>query len=46
MRAPKRLRYRILTIGSNVVCDRGSRTMRFAGAAIEPAQAVVDTRQP
>ena len=46
MRLPERLRHRILTIGGDTVCDRGGRTMRFTGAAIKPAQAVVDARQP
>ena len=46
MRAPERLRDRIVLVGGDLVGDRGGRPMRLAAAAIEPAQAVGGARQP
>ena len=46
MGAPERLRDRIVLVGGNLVGDRGGRPVRFATAAVEPAQAVIDTGQP
>ena len=46
MRLPERLRHRIVAVGGNVVGDRRRRPVRFAAAAIEPAQPVIDARQP
>ena len=46
MRAPERLRDRIVLVGGDLVGDRGGRPVRLAAAAVEPAQAVIDARQP
>jgi hypothetical protein len=46
MRLPERLRHGVLIIGGETIRGRGCRTVRFTGAAIKPAQPIVDARQP
>ena len=46
MRAPERLRHRIVLIGGDLVGDGRGRPVRLAAAAVEPAQAVRFAGQP
>ena len=46
MGAPERLRDRIVSVGGDLVGDRGGRPVRLAAAAVEPAQAVGGAGQP
>src|SRR5215468_6609853 len=46
MRLPERLRHRIDAAGGETIRDRRGGTVRFAGVAVKPAEAIVDAGKP
>ncbi len=46
MGLPERLRHRVVIVGGDMIDDGGGRAMRFSAHAVEPAQAVMNARQP